>query len=77
MLQAKKVLERRPRVGWGKGRAVILMGDWLAVSLRGPRPLTIYVGDDETDEEVFRARGGWAITVGGTVPPDGGSLPAP
>ena len=63
MLKGKKVLELRPRVGWGKARAVALMGDWLAASLAGPSPLTIYLGDDETDEEVFRALGDRAITV--------------
>lgn len=55
MLRGKKVLELRPQIGWGKARAVVLMRDWLADSLGSPRPLTIYLGDDETDEEVFRA----------------------
>jgi trehalose-phosphatase len=63
MLKGKKVLELRPRIGWGKARAVVLTGDWLTASLASPRPLTIYLGDDETDEEVFRALAGRAITV--------------
>jgi trehalose-phosphatase len=62
LLAGKKVLELRPRVGWGKGQAVRLLRDRLARSL-GRRPLTLYVGDDETDEEAFRALRGRAICV--------------
>lgn len=63
LLAGKKVLELRPRVAWGKGEAVELMRDLLAQSLGHPFPLTLYLGDDATDEEVFRALRGKAICV--------------
>lgn len=63
ILGGKKVLELRPRVGWGKGKAVVLMHGWFADSLGSPMPLTIYLGDDETDEEAFRALRGRAVSV--------------
>lgn len=63
ILRGKKVLELRPRIGWGKGEAVRLLRDLLARSLGRRAPLTIYLGDDETDEEVFRALRGEAVCV--------------
>lgn len=62
LLAGKKVLELRPRVAWGKGEAVRLLRSLLAGSL-GRRALTIYLGDDATDEEVFRALRGKAVCV--------------
>lgn len=62
LLAGKKALELRPRVTWGKGKAARLLRDLLARSLRA-RPLTLYLGDDETDEEAFRALAGRAICV--------------
>lgn len=62
LLAGKKVLELRPHVAWGKGQAVQLLRSLLAGSLRR-RALTIYLGDDATDEEVFRALRGKAICV--------------
>ncbi|WP_338243769.1 trehalose-phosphatase [Aurantiacibacter hainanensis] len=49
----KKVFEIRPDVAWDKGRAVL----WLLETLDLDRPdiLPIYIGDDETDEDAFRA----------------------
>jgi trehalose-phosphatase len=49
----KKVYELRPRIAWDKGRAVM----WLlrALDLESPDVLPFYLGDDETDEDAFRA----------------------
>ena len=63
VLAGKKVLELRPHLAWGKGKAVRLMRDLLAKSLGGRAPLTVYLGDDETDEEAFRALRGRAVCV--------------
>ena len=58
----KKVLEVRPDIPWDKGKAIAyLQGAYLSASL------TIYFGDDLTDEdgfEVVQSRGGIAIFVG-------------
>lgn len=46
----KKVVEIRPDIDWGKGRA----SELILRHLGGGR-LPIYVGDDETDEEAFKS----------------------
>jgi len=63
----KKVLEVRPRVAWGKGEAVRLLRQLLRASLRRRAPVILYLGDDASDEEAFRAlRGGaFCVAVGG------------
>lgn len=45
----KESLEIRPRVNWHKGRAV----RWVQAKLRHRRTLSIYFGDDITDEDAF------------------------
>jgi alpha,alpha-trehalase len=49
----KKVYELRPRLDWDKGKAVT----WLleALDLDQPDVVPFYLGDDETDEDAFRA----------------------
>jgi trehalose 6-phosphate phosphatase len=63
----KKVFELRPRLDWDKGKAVL----WLlhALDLDRPDVLPIYIGDDETDEDAFRAikAGGIGVRVGEPV----------
>lgn len=51
----KMVFELRPAVDWDKGRAVL----WLlkTLGLGGPDVCPIYIGDDVTDEDAFRALG--------------------
>jgi trehalose 6-phosphate phosphatase len=57
----KMVFELRPRLDWDKGRAI----DWLlkALGLDGPDVLPIYIGDDQTDEDAFRALAGRGIGI--------------
>jgi len=60
----KKVVELRPRIEWDKGRAVL----WLlaALDLDAADVLSVYLGDDLTDEDAFAAlrERGLGILVG-------------
>ncbi|MGE5488099.1 MAG: trehalose-phosphatase [bacterium] len=49
----KKVLEIQPAIDWNKGKAVL----WLleAMNLDPCSTLPLYIGDDTTDEDAFRA----------------------
>jgi trehalose-phosphatase len=61
--EGKKVFEIRPPVLWHKGRAV----EWILKRAGFSLTVPIYVGDDETDKDGFRAvRGrGFSVFVGG------------
>ena len=54
----KKVLEVRPQTAWNKGQAVARI-----MELKGRGMLPVYVGDDTTDEDAFRAVKGSGISV--------------
>lgn len=54
----RKVFEIAPRTGWDKGAAVL----WINRNLGGDPALTIYLGDDASDEDAFRVLGD-AITI--------------
>lgn len=49
----KKVVEVRPDVAWDKGRATRFLVD--AVLARNGAAPVVYIGDDRTDEDAFRA----------------------
>ncbi|MDE3156139.1 MAG: trehalose-phosphatase [Acidobacteriota bacterium] len=57
----KMVFELRPALDWDKGRAL----EWLlrALGLDGPDVVPIYLGDDSTDEDAFRALAGRGIGI--------------
>ncbi len=57
----KKVFELRPRFDWDKGKAVL----WLmeALGLDRPEILPVYLGDDTTDEDAFRALAGRGVGI--------------
>jgi trehalose-phosphatase len=54
----KKVCEVRPHAAWHKGHAVARI-----MELRGRGMVPVYVGDDTTDEDAFRAIRGSGISV--------------
>ena len=55
----KKLFELRPDVAWDKGAAVL----WLLEASGRDPDLTLYIGDDLTDETVFRAMNGRGVTI--------------
>ncbi len=60
--RGKKVVEVRPNLDWGKGKAIEKIREFC-----GDSPLPVFVGDDQTDEEGFAAvqdAGGLAVFVG-------------
>jgi trehalose 6-phosphate phosphatase len=72
-MEGKEILEIRPAVDWHKGRAVeFLLGE---LGPPGGAPV-IYIGDDVTDEDAFRALRAWpggtgeGVAVGDPPPVD-------
>lgn len=67
----KKVYEVRPPINWNKGRAVVRIAAKIKEALNLQQVLTIYLGDDNTDEDVFKVLhppDGWSVYVGGANP---------
>ncbi|MFC1970356.1 trehalose-phosphatase [Chloroflexota bacterium] len=63
----KRVLEVRPPIDWHKGKAVEAITRELKALLKLEQVLVIYMGDDTTDEDAFKAvhrPEGWSIFVG-------------
>ncbi|MFA4829253.1 MAG: trehalose-phosphatase [Thermodesulfovibrionales bacterium] len=58
VIKGKKVLELAPNVSWNKGKAV----RWILQRLKG-KYLSIYIGDDLTDETAFKALCKRGITI--------------
>lgn len=65
MIRGKKVFELRPALDWDKGHALLWLQGRLGAG--GPTCPVVYVGDDLTDEDAFRAMGpsGLPIVVRG------------
>jgi trehalose-phosphatase len=65
----KKVYELQPRIDWNKGKALL----WLLekLELDNPETFPLYIGDDITDEDAFRAledRGLGIVVAEGSEP---------
>jgi trehalose-phosphatase len=68
VFSGKKVWEVRPPVDWDKGKAVSAIAGEIEKLRRPQRLLTVFLGDDITDEDAFRVvqrPEGWSIYVGG------------
>ncbi len=67
LCEAHQELIIRPRVGWGKSRAVMFIWNKFASPRR--RPFVINIGADESDEEIFAlvGREGIGVVVGGNT----------
>ncbi|UYP17207.1 trehalose-phosphatase [Rhodococcus sp. Z13] len=61
MVPGKMVYELKPAVDWDKGRAVLHLIDVLG--LTGEEVLPLYLGDDITDEDAFRALQGRGVGI--------------
>ncbi|MBI3329467.1 MAG: trehalose-phosphatase [Nitrospinae bacterium] len=62
----KAAWEVRPRVTWDKGKAVRWIAERVRMEMPEANGLAVYIGDDDTDEDAFRALGsaGIGIVVG-------------
>ena len=58
----KQVSELRPRLDWDKGRAIFWLLETLELDAADTQP--VYLGDDETDEDAFRALRARDVGVG-------------
>jgi alpha,alpha-trehalase len=54
-INGKRVYELLPDVAWDKGKAVIWLLETLGLESRSGGIRPIYIGDDRTDEDAFRA----------------------
>ena len=62
IFQGVKVIEVLPQVNWNKGACAMWIHDWARRTLTAPI-LTVYLGDDWTDEQAFEALTGLGVTV--------------
>jgi trehalose-phosphatase len=71
----KKVWEIRPPIDWHKGKAVEAIRKEIKIFQKLEQVMTIYLGDDITDEDAFRVihhPEGWSIFVGRENPASDG-----
>jgi len=62
-VDGKKVFELRPDINWDKGRALLWLLDTLHIEAADGAVIPLYIGDDVTDEDAFRAIGDRGIGI--------------
>ncbi len=70
----KKVWEVKPPIDWHKGKAVEAITREIKTLVKLESLLTMYLGDDTTDEDAFRVLhrpAGWSVFVGNENPSSG------
>lgn len=60
--EGKKIYEIKPALDWHKGKAVLWILDKLGMTDR-EKYIPIYIGDDVTDEDAYKALKGWGIGI--------------
>lgn len=70
IISGKKVLEIRPPIVWDKGKALKTIED---ITKKSNNTLTIYIGDDKTDEDVFSAIKNKGISIFAGQPKNSGA----
>jgi alpha,alpha-trehalase len=61
MSPGKKIFELRPDIDWNKGKALLSLIDTMHVD--ASRVVPLYIGDDTTDEDAFKAIAGRGIGI--------------
>jgi trehalose-phosphatase len=61
LTSGKKVFELRPSIDWHKGKAVQVITNEIYGNTADSYP--VYIGDDLTDEDAFRAIKGWGAGI--------------
>jgi len=64
VFEGKMIVEVRPRVEWHKGKAVLFLLDQMRPPKAAP---VLYLGDDRTDEDVFRVLHEWGAAAEGIL----------
>jgi len=63
IVPGKKVFEIRPPIAWDKGRAVLWLLKAHEEAMNNQKAVVIYIGDDQTDEDAFKALSKIAVTI--------------
>ena len=63
IVTGKKVFEIRPPIAWDKGGAILWLLKAHEEAMNNQKAVAIYIGDDQTDEDAFKALSKIATTI--------------